>query len=305
MHAWEAIQNTLEFLETHLHEKIDIEELAKVAALSPFYYQRLFSRLVKCPVREYVKHRRLARACEELADKRRRILDIALDVGFLSHETFTRAFKEAFGMTPEQYRVHPVRLNQFDKPDLLLNYTMIDEGVPLISDGLVLEFNRKRQEFSLPFLGFTGLVPMSEQLPPGKATGVDTPGEIWEKFHQEKQSIPRISGGLELGVSSMGDAPEGYFSYFAGAQVEPQADPGRFTRWQLPAGDYVVCGFEAEDFENLVTVALHKAIAYSQLWLEKHHLEMRMFSVEIYGDSSKEASYMELWLPVFYKSELR
>ena len=58
MHAWEQIQLTLDFIEEHLNEDISTEYLAGLAALSPFYYQRLFRRLVKKPVGEYIKHRR-------------------------------------------------------------------------------------------------------------------------------------------------------------------------------------------------------------------------------------------------------
>lgn len=47
MHAWEQIQLTLDFIEEHLNEDISTEYLAGLAALSPFYYQRLFRRLVK------------------------------------------------------------------------------------------------------------------------------------------------------------------------------------------------------------------------------------------------------------------
>lgn len=297
MHAWEAIQKTLDYIEISLSGEINMETLAKEASLSPFYYQRLFSRLVKKPVREYIKLRRLAQACEALLDKPNRILDIALDCGFGSHETFTRAFKEAYGMTPEQYREHPVILNQFDKPDLLLNYVMIDEGVPLITEGIVLEFHRKALQNPISFLGVTGVIPIEGQMPLGEATGVDMPGEVWKRFHQEKQRIPRIVAGREIGVAYLGDAPEGSFTYFAGAEAEPDAACAGFTEWQLPAREYVVCGFEAEDFEQLVTVAINKAVKFSQLWLEKHGLTMDMYSPEMYYDSSPEGTYMELWMP--------
>ncbi len=140
-------------------------------------------------MREYIKLRRLSRAYESLDKKQYRILDIALDNGFGSHETFTRAFKEAYGMTPEQYREHPVMLNQFDKPDLLSNYIMIDEGVPLISEGLVLEFNRKTLEQPVLFMGMTGIVPIEGQMPLGEATGVDIPREVWKRFHREKHML--------------------------------------------------------------------------------------------------------------------
>jgi hypothetical protein len=55
MYVWETILKTLETIEEHIGETIEIEGLAKTASLSPFYYQRLFSRLVKKPVREYFK----------------------------------------------------------------------------------------------------------------------------------------------------------------------------------------------------------------------------------------------------------
>ncbi len=126
MHAWESIQKVLDYIEENIAQSHSPEELAKVAALSPFYFQRLFTRLVKHPVNEYIKLRRLARACETLGDKDKRILDVALDCGFSSHEHFTKTFKSAFGITPEKYRENPVHLNQVIKPELLLNYTMID-----------------------------------------------------------------------------------------------------------------------------------------------------------------------------------
>ncbi len=298
MHAWESIQKVLEHIEDNLSQNHSPEELAKIAALSPFYFQRLFSRLVGKPVREYVKLRRLARASKSLGDKQSRILDIALESGFGSHETFTKAFKEAYGMTPEAYREHPVMLNQFDRPDLLLRYVMIDEGVPLISDGLVVEFNRRKLEKPVWFMGVTGYIPVEGQMSAGETTGVDMLGDVWERFHREKRSMSRIPNGRELGDAYYGDAPEGQFTYFAGAEVEESAEDARFIKRELPAREYIVCGFEAENFEQLVTVAVNKAVKYCRLWLEKHNLTMETYSPEVYYDSSPDAAYMELWMPV-------
>ena len=298
MHAWEAIQKTLNYIEGHLGEELEIGELAKLAALSPFYYQRLFSRLVKKPVRDYVKQRRLAKACEALQAGEGRILNVAVECGFRSHETFTRAFKEAFSMTPEQYRKHPVGLNRFIKPDLLLGYTMIDEGVPLITDGLVFEVNRETLREPADFLGVVGFVPIAGQFPAGEATGVDVPGEIWKRFHRIRRDIPQRPNGRELGVSFPGGAPEGSFSYFAGAEAEPGNTEERFTHYRLPARDYAVFRFEAENFAELTTVALDKILQYSGHWLKKHGLIPDAFAAELYSGSGPGVTRMELWLPV-------
>ena len=53
MHAWEAIEGALDFIEEHLQEDISTEALAQSAGLSPFYFQRLFKRLTGRPVFRY------------------------------------------------------------------------------------------------------------------------------------------------------------------------------------------------------------------------------------------------------------
>ena len=83
MHAWEAIEQSLTYIEEHLAEEISTEELANSVGLSPFYFQRLFKRLVNKPVQEYVKLRRLAKVIENLESTNQRILDIALDLSLI------------------------------------------------------------------------------------------------------------------------------------------------------------------------------------------------------------------------------
>lgn len=69
MYAWEAIQKTLDYIENNLSKKITPKELAEIAGLSPFYFQRLFTRLVNRPVSEYIKMRRLAELTTSALDK--------------------------------------------------------------------------------------------------------------------------------------------------------------------------------------------------------------------------------------------
>lgn len=301
MHAWEAIQKTLNHIEEHLGEEIQIEELAEIAVLSLFYYQRLFTRLVKTSVREYIKLRRLAKSITMLRDKENRIIDIAMEYGFGSHITFTRAFKETYGITPSQYRDKPVGLQNFDKPDLLLGYIVVDEGVPLISDGLVLEMNRKFLEEPMNFLGVTGYYPFKYGKMFGERTGVDTVGEIWDRFFRELPNIPHISEGRWIGVSYHGDAPDGYSSYFVGAEIKKDEKSRGFTNWQLPAREYVVCGFESENHEQMI-IGLGKAMKYTRFWLKKHNLIADGFFPEMYSKSTSDITYVELWIP-FKKRE--
>ena len=303
MHAWESIQKSLDYIEEHLTEDIPTEKLADIATLSMFYYQRLFVRLVKKPVQEYIKLRRLAKAAKALENKAVRILDVALENGFSSHETFTRAFKDAYGFTPSQYRDHPMSLNHFNKPDLLLGHVMVDEGAPLISDGMILEMNRRTLTAPIHFCGVRDYIRMDWYRPDGKVTGVDDPGETWRRFHQVKQSIPGVPGGRMLGVSYGGDAPKGHFSYFAGKEVENEVEMSEFHNIKLYPGPYVVCGFEAEDFEELVTNAIHKASNFATSWIKKHGIIFHHQMSELYFPSNTDTAYMELWYPINERAE--
>ena len=177
MHAWEAIEQSLSFIEEHLAEEISTEELANTVGLSPFYFQRLFKRLVNKSVQEYVKLRRLARVIKNLGDSEWRILDVALDYGFSNHANFTRAFKETYGITPEDYRRDLPMLNTFEKPEVSMNYALVDEGVPLVVGDIVLEIQRKLVQAPETYLGLETEVRISEQVPTGESTGVDAPGD--------------------------------------------------------------------------------------------------------------------------------
>ncbi len=296
MHAWEQIQTTVDYIEEHISEVITIEELAKMASLSQFYYQRLFCRLVKKPVGEYLRLRRLARASEALPDKSKRILDVALDNGFSSHETLTRAFKSAFGMTPEEYRANPVKLNNFGKPQLLLNYTLVDENVPLVADGIILEISRRNILSPQFFFGLTAEEPV-HQIPGGGETGVDALWSLWDTFHQNKPKIRELmENGDELGVAFPGTR-DGHYRYFAGAEAVTDNPPEGFTTWELHKGEYIVCSFEAEDFEHLVMDAVYKAHKYLfETWLPTHGICVEPFAAERYASHSPNTVCMEIWV---------
>ena len=285
MHAWEAIQKTLNYIEDNIGEDLLIEELADIAALSLFYYQRLFARLVKKPVYEYIKLRRLARAREMLLDKDNRIIDVAFRYGFGGRETFTRAFKSTYGLTPAEYRNNPIGLSDFDRPDLSLYYIMVDEGVPLISEGLVFEYNRRFLTEPVFFLGVSDIWRFKPGKMLGERPGIDEPGAIWNRFYSVRKSIPSLPKGRVLGVTYHGGAPDGYSSYFVGAEVEAGTVNPQFTSFTLPPREYIVCSFEAENGEMLVA-SLGKMMKFTRLWLRNHGLRVVDFFPEIYYHDS-------------------
>ena len=97
-----------ECIKSHKDEELTLSHLAMEMGYSEFHISRKFKEISGMQFREYLRHRRLAFALKQIRDTDRSILDIALDYGFSTHEAFTRAFKDAYGITPSEYRHNPV-----------------------------------------------------------------------------------------------------------------------------------------------------------------------------------------------------
>lgn len=109
----EAIDRVQAYIEAHLQEKISLNDLARVAHHSPAYTARLFKKIVGITAFDYIRNRRLSCAALKLRDSDNLVLDVALDFVFDSHEGFTRAFTQRFGLPPKQYSLHPQPIRLF------------------------------------------------------------------------------------------------------------------------------------------------------------------------------------------------
>ena len=109
----EGFQESVDYIEQNLTEELDIDEIAKRAALSSFYYQRIFGALCGMTVGEYIRARRMTAAAQELACSDHKVIDIAMKYGYDSPDSFTKAFQRFHGITPTQARESGARLRSF------------------------------------------------------------------------------------------------------------------------------------------------------------------------------------------------
>lgn len=101
----ELLHKVLFYVDEHIHEKINLMELAEVVGYSPFYFSKLFAETMGMPVTGYIRIRKLQYAlCSLLEGKK--VLDVSLMYAFDSHEGFTRSFTQLFGSTPSTVKKH-------------------------------------------------------------------------------------------------------------------------------------------------------------------------------------------------------
>lgn len=297
MHAWEAVQLSIDYIEAHLYEDIKIGELSQIVGLSEFYFQRLFKRLVKSPWNEYIKLRRLASSTLLLKDSSLRIIDIALNIGFKHHETFTRMFKKTYGITPEHYRKNTYHLHHFDKPNLVLNYVMVDFDTPLIADDFIIEYHKRIIDKEIRFVGVKGYYQFQSGKMLGERPGISEPDQVWKKYHNLKHEITSIKNAKTIAVSYKGDAIDGYSSYFVGLESNSVFNNIDLSEWVLPKRAYIICRFEAENFKELTTTVLGKAMKHIRFFLKAHGLRADGFFPEVYEAFNDLVPYMEMWIP--------
>lgn len=100
----EAVHRVQAHIERHIHEPITLQQLAKAAEVSPWHTSRMFTEVTGKTPFEYIRSYRLSQAAIRLLDGRDRVIDVAFDFLFDTHEGFTKAFSRRFGMTPSRFR---------------------------------------------------------------------------------------------------------------------------------------------------------------------------------------------------------
>ncbi len=214
-------QRAIWYIESHLADPLTLDEISRVSGVSRFHMVRAFAAATGVPVMRYVRARRLAEAARHLAGGAPDILSLALEADYGSHEAFTRAFRDHFGMTPEAVRAATCLAQLKLQEPILMDSTMSDN------------LTAPRFETAKAFLvaGF------------GERISCDNGGIIpglWHRFLQQEADIPARVGNVAYGVCCNGD-DAGNFDYIAGVEVADFSDlPRRFARVRIPEQRYAV-----------------------------------------------------------------
>jgi AraC family transcriptional regulator len=134
MNWFQIVNQATEYIESHITEDINLEEIASQCNISYHYFIKTFSMITGYTLKEYIRNRRITLASYEVSNTNHRILDIGIKYGYSSNEAFSRAFKKIHGINPSDARKNnvtiythfPVLIYEIPKQNILgLRYEII------------------------------------------------------------------------------------------------------------------------------------------------------------------------------------
>jgi len=274
----DPVAKAIWYIESHSDDPLTLDDIAAVSGLSRFALSRAFGTATDRSVMRYLRGRRLSEAAKSLANGAGDILSLALETGYGSHEAFSRAFRDQFGLTPEALRAQRS----------LDNIPLVE---PLIMDkSLLVKLEPPRFEKGRLML-IAGLM---------ERYSYETSGAIpsqWQRFVSYLGTIPGQVGNVTYGVHANTD-DAGNLDYLTGVEVESfDGLPKEFTRLRIPARRYAV--FTHKD--HISKVRSTQYTIWSQWLPDSGHEAADAPDFERYDerfDPRTGAGPMEIWIPL-------
>lgn len=225
----ERIQRGVDYIETRLDEDIALEDVAKVAGVSQWHFQRMFHARTGETLKAYIRSRRLGASLERLLETDLRVLDVALLAGYESQEAFARAFKQAFGLTPQEYR-------STGNKHLFLRKPRSDEGYLQHVQQSVSRAPEIYRQAALTLVGLRTLFysvgseknNVGQELPP-----------LWSAFLPRLAEIRNTVPGVCYGIVRQDPGDGERLEYHAAIAVTKVAAlPEGMSAVEVPAGTY-------------------------------------------------------------------
>lgn len=217
-----AVQKMQDYIEEHLHEPITLVMLAKAAGYSPWHAARMFKEMTGKTPFDYIRSLRLSRAAMKLHNEDVKIMDVALDFVFDSHEGFTRAFSKQFGITPKDYTRNRPELNLFMPRQVGDYYLTLQKGDGTMSKNLNTVFVQVMERPARKLILKRG-IKATHYFEYCNEVGCDVwdvlsrikdalyePIGMWLPDNMRKPGTSVYAQGVEVPLDYTGEVPEGY-----------------------------------------------------------------------------------------------
>lgn len=277
----ERLNDAISYIEKHLTDEIDYEQLGQIACCSSYHFQRMFTYMAGIPLSEYIRRRKMSLAAVDLQSTDMKIIDAAGKYGYQSPTAFNRAFQSVHGTPPSSVKNEGITVKSF--PPITFKITV--KGVE--------EMNyRIETKEAFRIVGVS--VPLHQDIE--KNFTVIPP--MWEKVSRDG-TLQRMAALMDtppmgvLGVSSCNET-EPWRYYIA---VSSSQEKGDLEEYVVPAATWAIFSGEGT---NQSIQELERRIVTE--WLPTSGYEYgNAPDVEVYLNPDPENAQYEVWIPVVKK----
>ncbi|MCM2677474.1 AraC family transcriptional regulator [Alkalicoccobacillus plakortidis] len=284
MEGLQRMLASLEYIENNLENDLNIEEVAEIACMSKFHFQRMFSMLTSFTVSEYIRNRRMTVATQMLNHSNSKIIDVAMRYGYESPEAFTKAFKRIHGINPSEAKKSNRSLKAYPKlsfqiqlkGDVEMDYKLVDKdefavvGKSIRTSCIDGENNRN-------IAGF------------------------WNESNQNgfTKELAKNSGSLGLiGLCLEFDSKQENLTYLIGAEKNIDSIPNDWQETIIPAATWAVFPVHGPMPEAMPKVW---GRVFSEWFPSTGYEHAGGPEMEVYlsdADPFSEDYYSEVWIPI-------
>lgn len=279
----ERLNQAIGYIEEHLQEEIDYEQLAKIACCSSYHFQRMFSYLANVSLAEYIRRRRMSLAAVDLQAGDMKVIDVALKYGYESPTAFNRAFQSVHGIAPSQAKSDGIVLKAHPPISFLIT----------IKGDVELNYRIEKKE-ALRMIG------VSERIGHNLEENFAAVPMLWQRVATEgilERLLPMMNSEPKgiLGISASDSSEQWRYWIAVSSDHELPQDMGELM---VPACTWAIfpgSGRMPEDIQ-----LLEKRIVTE--WLPTSGYEYADApDIEVYFNADPQNAQFEVWLPVVKK----
>lgn len=278
----EGLNGAIRYMEEHMTEELDYEEIAKRACCSSYHFQRMFGYMADVSLSEYIRRRRMSLAAEDLLSGRDKIIDVALKYGYASPTAFNRAFQSVHGIAPSLVKKEGVSMKSY--PPISFKITV--KGVE--------EMNYRMEEKEA-----FRIIGISQPLQKETEENFKLVPQMWQKAAMDG-TIPKLASLMNnqpmglLGVSVCSNEEE--WRYFIAVSSSLPIE-GDFEEYTVPASAWAV--FTGSGTNQSIQELEQRIITE---WLPSSGYQYANApDIEVYLNADPQNAKYEVWIPVTKK----
>lgn len=272
------LNESMHYIEEHLTDEIDTEQLGRIACCSSYHFQRMFTYMAGVTLSEYIRRRKMSLAAVDLQTTDAKIIDIAEKYGYRSPTAFNRAFQGIHGVAPSAAREAGVSVKSF--PPITFKITL--KGAEEMNYRI-----EKKDAFRI--IGISA--PLHKEI----ESNFTIVPQMWQEAAMNG-TIQKLSEMMDakpyglLGVSACGDEEDWrYFIAVSSAKEAPE-----FEEYVIPASTWAV--FPGEGTNQSIQELEQRIVTE---WLPTSGYEYANApDIEVYLNPDPQNAKYEVWIPV-------